>query len=157
MKRILIALLLLFISFSLLVSCDKKASDDTRDTTTAYPKTETESVAESEEAGEIYGTYFRKNSNRIHGTFTVTLNSDGSYSYYETMISSHLGFGKYTVDGNVITLIDDNIPTLNGSATYIFKFEYRNGKLIYLAEESDKFMYINLPDGAEFSRVPAEK
>lgn len=61
--------------------------------------------------------------------------------------------GNYTFEDNVITLIDEKIPTLSGQHTCTFKFEYRDGKLIYLATESDRFMYINPPDGAEFERV----
>ncbi len=101
----------------------------------------------------IYGTYARKNETFENDYFTITLNSDGSCSYYATLVSSYIGMGQYTVVGNIITLVDNNIPTLSGPHTCTFKFEYRDGKLIYLASESDEFMYIDLPEGAEFERV----
>ena len=64
--------------------------------------------------------------------------------------------GQYTVEGNIITLVDEKAPYYDDEEkifvfkTHIFKFEYRDGSLIFLASESDSFMYINLPDGAEF-------
>ena len=106
---------------------------------------------------DIYGTYARQNDNTLKDYFTITLNSDGTFSYYATMFSSYIGRGSYTVEGNVITLVDDHIPTLSGSATCKFLFEYRDGKLIYLASQSDAFMYINPPEGAEFVKAEASE
>ena len=102
---------------------------------------------------DVCGIYARPNANGFD-SFTITLNSDGTYQYFETMISSHLGFGNYTVEDDIITLVDDQIPGVSGSLTHTYKFKYTDGKLVFLSEESDHFMYINLPDGAEFeSRV----
>ena len=109
-------------------------------------------VEKSVQPEDIYGSYSRKNSNG-YDYFTLTLNEDGTYSYFETMISSHIGWGEYTIDGEKVTLVDTQIPGVYGSHTYVFTFKYEDGKLIYIAEESDHFMYINLPDGAEFERV----
>ena len=105
-----------------------------------------------EKSEDIYGSYRRKNSNG-NDYFTLTLNEDGTYTYFETMISSHIGWGKYTVDGEKVTLVDTQIPGAHGSLTHVFTFKYEDGKLVYIEEESDNFMYINLPDGAEFERV----
>ena len=146
MRKIVALSLSLILVITALASCD------------FYRTNETESASESEslqdKTNEIYGTYWRLNDN-YPDSFTVTLYPDGTYHYYETMISSHIGNGKYTVEDNVVTLIDD-IPTYEGSKTYYFKFEYRDGKLIYLAEGSNNFMYIHLPDGVEFCRAEIE-
>lgn len=104
------------------------------------------------EPGLQYGVYARENANGFD-SFTIALNEDGTYSYFETMISSHLGIGNYTYEDGIVALVDDQIPGLYGSLTHTCKFRYEDGKLIYLAAESDGFMYINLPDGAQFDRV----
>ena len=106
---------------------------------------------------DIYGTYARQNDNTLKDYFSINLNSDGTFAYYATMYSSYIGRGKYTVEGNVITLIDEHIPTLSGSVTLNFRFEYRDDKLIYLASQSDEFMYINPPEGAEFVKIEASE
>lgn len=98
-----------------------------------------------------YGMYSRENANGFDH-FTITLNENGTYSYFETMISSHLGMGGYTLEDGVVTLTDSQIPGLYGSLTHTYKFRCEDGKLIFLADESDDFMYIKLPDGAEFDR-----
>lgn len=100
----------------------------------------------------VSGSYARKNDNGFD-SFSITLNEDGTYFYYETMISSHLGIGEYTLADGIVTLIDDQIPTLYGSRTYTYKFQCKGDKLVFLASESDNFLYVNLPDGAQFDRV----
>lgn len=101
------------------------------------------------EPASIYGTYVRENKNDIL-PFSITLNEDGTYRYFERGISSHIGMGGYTFKDDIVTLVDGNIPGVNGSLTCTYKFRFEDGKLIFLAEESDDFMYIKLPDGAEF-------
>ena len=105
-----------------------------------------------QEPDTVYGTYARPNANGLD-SFTVTLMEDGTYWYYATSISSHLGHGNYTLEGDVVTLTDTQIPGVSGSLTHTYCFSYTNGTLVYLAESSDQFMYVNLPDGAVFERV----
>jgi hypothetical protein len=147
MRRAFALILSLILIIAALASCDL---DHTNETESAI-----ESESLQDKTNEIYGSYCRLHD-YYPDSFSITLYPDGTYQYYETLISSHIGHGKYTVDGNVITLIDDGIPTLEGSKTHYFKFEYRDGKLIYLAEGSNNFMYIHLPDDAEFCRVETE-
>ena len=144
MKRFIVLLLAVLTVFPLLVSCDSKEI------------AETESKIEiADDFDEIYGFYCRQNDNG-YDSFSITLYEDGTYTYYETLISSHIGYGEYSVDDNLITLTNTHIPTVNGSASYTFKFEYRDGKLFFLAADSDQFMYVHLPDGAQFNRVETE-
>ena len=120
---------------------------------------DTDSDVANVEIGDVCGTYARQSDNPLRDWdwFTITLNADGTYTYYETNFSSHIGSGEYTLDGNIITITDAHIPTLSGTASFVFKFKYRNGKLIFLAAESDRFIYVDLPDGAEFNRVQPEE
>lgn len=130
MKRILLCILALLLLVPLLVACAEKENCD--------PET-------------LCGTYKRPNANGFD-SFSITLNEDGTYQYFETMISSHLGFGSYKIEGNTVTMTEKNIPGLYGSLTHTYRFEYTDGKLIYLADQSDRFIYIDLPQGAEFTR-----
>lgn len=99
-------------------------------------------------------TYIRPNASP-DGTyginrFSITLCDDGTCQYYETMISSYIGVGKYTIDGDLLTLTDDNIVTLNGPITKTFKFKIVGDTLVFIADGSDSFTFIKLPDGAVF-------
>lgn len=145
MKRLIVFLLTVFVLLLAFVSCDTGKQNET--------ESETVRAVDSK---EVCGFYCRMNDNG-YDSFSITLYEDGTYTYYETMVSSHIGHGTYTVDKNLITLTDNQIPTLSGTSQYTFKFEYRDGKLFFLATESDQFMYVDLPDGAEFERVEDEK
>lgn len=103
------------------------------------------------EPASIYGTYVRENDNGMI-PFSITLNEDGTYRYLECGISSHIGMGGYTFKDGIVTLVDANIPGVHGSLTRRYKFRFEDEKLVFLAEESDDFMYIKLPDGAAFER-----
>ena len=103
-------------------------------------------------AQAVVGSYIRPNESKLDN-FHITLYADGTYQYYEAMISSHIGLGNYTVENDIVTLVDGQIPGVNGSLTRTYKFRYANDQLIFLADESDRFMYLDLPDGAVFERV----
>ena len=99
-------------------------------------------------------TYFRPNAlpDGTYGIdrFSITLYNDGTCQYYETMISSYIGVGKYTIDGDLLTLTGDNIVTLNGPITKTFKFKIVGDTLVFIADGSDSFTFIKRPDGAVF-------
>ena len=104
-------------------------------------------------------TYLRPNAPLKSGfvdCFCITLFDDGRFSYYAGLFSSYIGVGNYTVDGDVFTLVDENIPGTSGPLTGVFKFRHEGYKLIYMKDESDNYMYVNLPDGAEFYLVYTE-
>ena len=140
MKKFFALLLTVLVPLLMFVSCDTGKPNET----------ESEPV-KAVDSDEISGFYYRMNDNGFD-SFSITLYDDGTYTYYETMVSSHIGHGTYTVDKNLITLTDNQIPTLSGASQYTFKFEYRDGKLFFLADRSDQFMYVHLPDGAVFER-----
>lgn len=98
---------------------------------------------------DIFGTYVRENE-KDPIAFSITLREDGTFQYYEAGISSHIGMGDYTYEDGVVTLMDAQIPGVYGSLTRKYKFLYENGKIVFLAQASDRFMYVTLPDGAEF-------
>lgn len=102
---------------------------------------------------DVAGTYERTNEN-FGGIdkFTITLNEDGTYQYYETMISSFIGMGNYEIDGNIVSMISD-LPGLNGTVRRTYKFKADGKTLVYVADGSDNFTYVKLPDGAAFEKL----
>ena len=132
------------------------------DSTESNAETEAQSEEYDPSFGIVCGTYIRENERDLDGYFTISLGADGTFWYYETPLSSHIGKGEYTVEGNIITLVDEAILHYDFEEeifvykTHIYKLEYRDGTLIFLASESDKFIYTNLPEGAVFSPVPEE-
>lgn len=105
----------------------------------------------------IRARYVRPNE-RPDGTyginrFSITLCNDGTCRYYETMISSHIGVGKYTIDGDLLTITDENIRTVYGDIIKkIYKFKIVGDTLVFIADGSDSFTFIKLPDGAVFEK-----
>lgn len=104
----------------------------------------------------IRARYVRPNA-RPDGTygidgFSITLYNDGTCQYYETLISSYIGMCRYEIDGDILTITDDGIPGLYGTLTNIYKFKIVGDTLVFLADGSDDFMYIKLPDGAVFEK-----
>lgn len=78
--------------------------------------------------------------------FTIIINDDGSFSYYEGGLSSYIGVGKWSLDGAVLTLTDEvseNYPFVN-------HFKVKNGDLVYIAEDSTNFLYVKVADGEHF-------
>ena len=88
--------------------------------------------------------------------FTITLNEDGTYQYYETVISSFFGMGNYEIDGDTVTIVAE-MPGVNGTVTHTFKFKANGKTLVYIADGSDNFTYIKLPDGAVFDKMTDEE
>ena len=79
--------------------------------------------------------------------FYISFSPDGTYTWYETPISSFIGSGTYSINDGVITMTDDaemtgtervNIFTISGESIY------------YAAEGSDNFHLVTLADQDRF-------
>lgn len=99
------------------------------------------------------GTYARTNEG-FDGLdkFTITLNEDGTYQYYETWVSSFYGIGNYEIDGDTVKIVAE-LPGMDGTIRHTYKFKANGKTLVYVADGSDNFMYVKLPDGAVFERL----
>lgn len=87
------------------------------------------------------------------GTFTITLNADGSYTYYAGSLSSYIGMGTWTVEDNVVTM-DENEDFCGYDNT--FYFQIGTDTLTFIKEGSSKFMYVTVEDGSVFHRITQE-
>ena len=92
----------------------------------------------------IAGKTFVWEKEGFGGDFTITLNADGTYQYYEGFLSSYIGMGTWTVkDGTVIL-------TEQGGQTSVYRFAVKDGALVYIADGSDNFLYVKTTDGDRF-------
>ena len=96
----------------------------------------------------IAGTY-RYEGEGFGGDFTITLNADGTYTFYEGPLSSYMGMGTWTV-------VDDVVRMTEGDAGFdlSFTFGVEEDALIYRSAGSNAFPYVALTDGVRF--IPME-
>ncbi len=98
-------------------------------------------------ADDLAGRVYTYEGEGFGGDFTIALGEDGSFSYYEGMLSSYIGSGEWSFDGERLRLADvgmqDRVRELS--------FDAYGDVLTYVADESDGFIYVDLPDGARFT------
>jgi len=92
---------------------------------------------------DLVGKVFVYENEGFGSNFTISLQDGGTFGYYEGMLSSHIGMGTWTVEGDILTLHEDTFD-------WTFRFRVQDGALHFLREGSDQFMYIKVADGARF-------
>ncbi|MBQ7161365.1 MAG: hypothetical protein IJR90_06635, partial [Clostridia bacterium] len=96
------------------------------------------------------------------GFFHITLWKNGRFQYYEGVLSSYIGMGSWTLEDDILTLRDDEglgkVITNENDATsfeetdgFCNRFRMEDGKLTFISEGSDNFLYVTLEDGAVFN------
>ena len=80
------------------------------------------------------------------GSFTLTLAEDGTFQYYEGELSSRIGAGHWTLEGDTLTLTEGD----NGYG-WVNRFAAARRGLTFLAEGSDNFLYVKVKDGERFT------
>ena len=106
---------------------------------------EIEAIFEKEKMAQIAGTY-RYEGEGFGGDFTITLNADGTYTFYEGYLSSYLGGGSWDIYYNAIYMTEENGLDLK------FMFGVEDGTLTYIKMNSDDFPYVEVADGERFVR-----
>ena len=110
--------------------------------------------APAKTAKDASGTYVRSNGDGASDDeFTIVLNENGRFTYYESVLASHIGMGRFTVEDGIVTLTEKWAPKNSGRSGSTYKFRCEGKKLIFIAEGSNEFPYIKLDDGAEFKRA----
>ena len=109
---------------------------------------------------EEYGKEDREMFNKIAGRtfcwekegfgsdFTVSFKPDGTYAYYEGVLSSYIGMGTWSVKDGIITMAE------TGGYDFIYHFAIDGDDIVYIARNSSKFIYSHVEDGDRF--IPAE-
>lgn len=82
------------------------------------------------------------------GMFTLAVSEDGTFHYYEGLLSSYFGTGKWQFENNKLTLLDEGTGKIRKAV-----FRYEDGDLLYCQQDSDEhpFTYIGqLDEGTRF-------
>lgn len=103
------------------------------------------SVRESDIADKTY--LYEKDG--FGGIFTITINGDGTFSYYEGPLSSIIGNGAWTLDGDTL-LLSDSRPAETPCQFY---FKVDGDDLVFLKENSSDFLFVKVSDGDKFSEI----
>ena len=103
-------------------------------------------VQESDIAGKSY--LYEKDG--FGGSFSIQINTDGTYDYYEGNLSSYIGVGEWELDGDTL-LLADNDEVGYPLANY---FKVKGDSLVFLPENSSNFIYVKVAEGERFSAVP---
>lgn len=57
--------------------------------------------------GDIAGKIYRYEKDGVGGSFTIRLEEDGTFTYYEGSLSSYIGVGTWTLEGNTLCITDE--------------------------------------------------
>lgn len=108
--------------------------------------TEKNDDAKSENiAMTVAGKAYVRETDGQYGSFTITIAENGTFSYSESMNSSHLGHGNWEVKDRKLYLYDKGRSEI---MTFVFKVE--SDALVFLAKESDAFIYTDVENGERF-------
>ena len=83
--------------------------------------------------------------------FTITLMADGRYTYYESPISSYIGYGDYTISSDGLLTMSENEEMGYAGMKNYFRFE--GDRISFIEKGSSNFMYVKVKDGEEFIAV----
>ncbi len=103
-----------------------------------------------EERAAVFGTY-RYEGAGFGGDFILTLSPDGTYTFYEGVLSSYIGGGEWNQSGALIYLSEENGLSLYNTFIPI------RGALVFAAEDSDGFPHVTVPDGGRFILLDPEE
>ena len=100
--------------------------------------------------GDFIGVYTYAGEG-FGGDFTITLEADGAYTFYEGPLSSYIGGGHWYAERREISLSEENGFDLR----FYFTAADEN-TLVYEGRYSDEFPSIKVPDGGKFMRKQDE-
>ena len=106
-----------------------------------------DAIFQREKAGAIAGTY-RYDGEGFGGDFTITLNADGTYTFYEGLLSSYMGMGTWDTAYGAVYMHEDD-----AGFDLSFMFGVGEDSLIWLAQGLDAVPCVSLPDAARFVRL----
>lgn len=102
---------------------------------------------------EVGGKSYVYENDGFGGDFVITLNDDGTYSYYEGSLSSYIGYGRWEFEKDFLVLSDDE----EMGYALVNRFLAEDDDLIFCSEGSDGFLYVDVADGDRFNGTDEEK
>ena len=91
---------------------------------------------------EIAGKIFAYEKEGAGGYCTLSFNENGRFLYSPGKLSSYMGGGDWKIDGDTVSLI--------GMADKTIYLKITDDTLVYIAESSDEFPYMDIKDGEKF-------
>ena len=95
---------------------------------------------------DIAGKTYLYDGEGFGGSFTITLYEDGTFTYYEGMLSSYIGTGSFMLDGDTVIMTDDG----HGGYGLVNHFRHDGDDLVFVEQDSDNFVYVKVKDGEKF-------
>lgn len=97
-------------------------------------------------AEDIAGRVYCYEKDGFGGDFTIRLEEDGSFTYYEGGLSSYIGNGDWSLEEDVLTLQER-------TRHFCFRVAEKGEELVFQAEPSGDFTYLKVADGERFSVI----
>ena len=104
-------------------------------------------ILEMEKLSRLAGTY-RYEGKGFGGDFTITLNADGTYTFYEGPLSSYQGTGTWNAWYSAVYMTENEETGYDLN----FMFSVEDNALIYIAMGSDEFIHVKVSDREKFVR-----
>lgn len=83
--------------------------------------------------------------------FGIRIDSGGTFTYSEGLLSSYVGCGFWELNGDVLILREVSDPRdVTSEVRRVNRFKVSDSGLVFLAEGSDNFIYIDVSDGEHF-------
>lgn len=83
--------------------------------------------------------------------FTLRIDSDGTFSYYEGFLSSYVGMGFWELNGDTLILREmSDSRDAASEVKRVNRFKVGDNGLTFIADGSDNFIYIDVSDGESF-------
>ena len=90
----------------------------------------------------IAGKIFAYEKEGAGGYCTLSFNENGRFLYSPGKLSSYMSGGDWKIDGDTVSLI--------GMADKTIYLKITDDTLVYIAEDSDEFPYMDIKDGEKF-------
>ncbi len=100
---------------------------------------------EQQKSAEKYAKPYVWEKEGIGGDFTITLKKDGTFTYYEGMLSSFFGEGTW-IDNNGIIVLSEQ----RGGEIIEFRFKAEKDAFVFIKEGSGYFVFCDVADGDRF-------
>ncbi len=98
---------------------------------------------------DLFEKTFQYEKEGFGGDFCIALHEDGTASYYEGLLSSHLGMGNWTLEGDILTITEPPVYDFQ----ILNRFRVEKGVLIFVEEGSTNFLYLKIADGERFFQI----
>ena len=92
------------------------------------------------------------------GDFTIEIKADGTFFYYEGLLSSHMGTGEWSYSDGMLTLFE-KMHRINEANEWVeviksYSFSVEKDTLIFVDKGLDmdlgNFLYVKVKDGEKF-------